>query len=175
MSLTIESRSPEDTAAVGRLLATYLGAGDVVLLIGDLGAGKTALAKAIAAGLGVSETVTSPTFAVANRYVGRVPVAHLDGYRLEHPDDEEFGLALEIIGEDSVAIVEWPDSLASALPAARLTVHLFHQSPRQRLLAFGAPDVTLLAEISRDLGNLGLRHVHPGAEPGAGPSGAAPT
>ncbi len=173
MSFTIESRSPEETAAVGGALATYLRAGDVLLLIGDLGAGKTALAKAIAAGLGVTETVTSPTFSVANRYLGRVAVAHLDGYRLEHPDDEEFGLALETIGEDAVAIVEWPDALAGALPAARLTVRLFHQGPKERLLAFEVPDATLSAEISRDLGNLGLRHVHPRPESGTDPSGVA--
>ena len=116
MPVEIRSDGPATTEAVGAALADILAPGDVVVLRGDLGAGKTTLVRAAARALGVSGPVTSPTFAIANSYEGRVPVAHLDAWRLGDPDDEELGLALEAVGPEAVAFVEWPDRCCSAFP-----------------------------------------------------------
>ena len=97
MTAQFTSDGPDATEALGAGLAALLEPGDVVVLRGDLGAGKTTLVRAAARALGVEGPVTSPTFAIANTYQGRVPVAHLDAWRLGDPDDEELGLALEAV------------------------------------------------------------------------------
>ena len=106
MSAEFTSPEPAATEDLGRGLAALLAPGDVVVLRGDLGAGKTTLVRAAARALGVEGPVTSPTFAIANAYAGRIPVAHLDAWRLGDPDDEELGLALEAVGTDAVAFIE---------------------------------------------------------------------
>ncbi|HEU5182232.1 MAG TPA: tRNA (adenosine(37)-N6)-threonylcarbamoyltransferase complex ATPase subunit type 1 TsaE [Candidatus Polarisedimenticolia bacterium] len=105
------------TLALGASLAAHLSAGDVVLMEGALGSGKTALARGIAAGLGVlPEQVHSPTFTLVNHYLGRLPVYHIDLYRIQKPSDLlELGLE-ELLGTDGVALVEWPERLGSWLP-----------------------------------------------------------
>ena len=110
-----------ETWALGGAVAGVVGAGDVVVLVGDLGAGKTAFVQGLAAALGVTAPVTSPTFTLANRYVGRLVVNHLDVYRFDCP--EEVGdLALPEILDDGVTLVEWGDTISSALPPAHLSV-----------------------------------------------------
>ena len=136
-----------------------------MLLRGDLGAGKTTLVRAVARALGVSGPVTSPTFTLANRYEGRVPVAHLDAYRLASPDDEELGLALEAIGEGAVALVEWPDVLLAGLPEPRLEVRLEHGGGDRRLVALATPDPRLAADLAALVADPRARHRHPAAEP----------
>jgi len=116
--------------------------GDVVMLRGELGAGKTTLVRGAARALGVTEHVTSPTFTVAQRYDGRVPVAHLDAYRLGAADDEELGLALEA-AEDAVAFIEWPDVLAEAFRDAAVEVTLSHGGGDTRLLTLSGRDQRL--------------------------------
>jgi tRNA threonylcarbamoyladenosine biosynthesis protein TsaE len=113
----MRSHSRNDTLAAGRSLAQKLTRGDCVLLEGGLGAGKTVFAKGVAEGLGVdSEEVRSPTFTLINVYRGRLPVYHVDLYRVEKPEDlEELGLE-EVLGTDGVAMVEWPDRLGRYLP-----------------------------------------------------------
>ena len=108
----MHSRSLEDTRSVGRGLAADLRAGDCILLEGSLGAGKTEFARGLAEGLGVSpDEVRSPTFTLVNIYTGRLPVYHIDLYRIERaPELRELGLE-EVLGTDGVAIVEWPDRL----------------------------------------------------------------
>jgi tRNA threonylcarbamoyladenosine biosynthesis protein TsaE len=140
-----------------------------VLLVGELGAGKTTLVRAAARALGVSGPVTSPTFAIAQRHEGRVPVAHLDAYRLASADDEELGLALEAIGEGAVAFVEWPDALLPALPAARLRVELLHSGAESRLILLATPDPSLATPLRRLVADLRARHRHPKPEPRARP------
>ena len=116
--------------------------GDVVMLRGELGAGKTTLVRGAARALGVTEHVTSPTFTVAQRYAGRVPVAHLDAYRLGVADDEELGLALEA-AENAVAFIEWPDVLAAAFRDAAVEVTLAHGGGDTRLLTLSGREQRL--------------------------------
>ena len=111
--------SEDDTAAVGRTLAAALNAGDVVLLSGDLGAGKTAFVRGLAAGLGVDPAaVSSPTFTIVHEYRGgRLTLYHADLYRLERTATEDIGLE-EMGVADGVLAIEWPDRLTHALPSA---------------------------------------------------------
>lgn len=127
------SKSEAETVRLGRSLAAELQAGDVVLLEGVLGAGKTALARGIAAGLGVpEEEVRSPTFTLVNPYQGRLPVYHVDLYRIEKARDlDELGLE-EILGTDGVAIVEWAERLASWRPPHALVVRFEDRGGTER-------------------------------------------
>lgn len=119
----VPTGSEKETFALGRDLAGGLRAGDVVLLQGDLGMGKTVLARGLAAGLGVpEEDVRSPTFTLINLYQGRLPVYHIDLYRIDEPTElQELGLE-EILGADGVAIVEWPERLGSYYPPRGLLI-----------------------------------------------------
>jgi tRNA threonylcarbamoyladenosine biosynthesis protein TsaE len=100
--------SPAGTEAVGERLAAELGPGDVVLVGGELGAGKTTLIRGAARGLGVTEPVTSPTFTIGQIYRGRLPVAHLDLYRLADLGEEDPALLDDYVTTQSVAFIEWP-------------------------------------------------------------------
>ena len=108
-ALVLHSASPDATHALGERLGRLLQSGDVVLLTGDLGAGKTALAQGIARGLGVVGPVSSPTFTILKEYAGRIPLYHFDLYRIEHPDElEALGFADYFYG-DGVSVVEWAE------------------------------------------------------------------
>ena len=113
----IETHSAAETRALGEQLAKDMKAGDVVLLEGALGAGKSELARGVAKGLGVTETVTSPSFTILNVYEsGRVPLYHFDWYRLEDAEElYEMGLD-EYLGGDGIALVEWPERCPEAVP-----------------------------------------------------------
>ena len=113
MTMQFHTSSAEETRNLGKLLGEVLSAGDIVLLFGDLGAGKTTLVQGIAAGLGVSqdEYVRSPTFTLVNQYQGRVPVHHIDLYRIESASDmASIGLEDELDGGGAV-LVEWAEKL----------------------------------------------------------------
>ena len=101
--------SPEETEALGARLAERLEPGDLVLVSGELGSGKTTLIRGACRALGVTEPVTSPTFTIGQRYGGRVPVSHLDLYRLGGLGGEDPALLEDYIRPDSVAFVEWPE------------------------------------------------------------------
>ena len=108
MPRRIETATAAETEAVGAELAATLAPGDVVLVRGELGAGKTTFVRGACRALGVTGPVTSPTFTIGQRYHGRVPVAHLDLYRLDGLDSEEPGWLGDYLGPDTVAFVEWP-------------------------------------------------------------------
>jgi len=116
--------APEDTQALGRELAGVLRPGDLVVLVGPLGAGKTALTQGIGVGLGVREAVTSPTFVIARVHRGgRVPLVHVDAYRLGGAADVE-DLDLDASTEESVTVVEWGQGLVEQLTDEHLVVAL---------------------------------------------------
>lgn len=117
--------SPEETRALGALLAKQLQPGDVLLLLGDLGAGKSEMTRGIAEGLGIQATVTSPSFTILNVYEdGRVPLYHFDWYRLESSEElYEMGMD-EYLGGDGVAVVEWPSQCPDAVPESYLEVNI---------------------------------------------------
>lgn len=112
-----ETESAADTERVGAELAASLRPGDVVVVSGDLGAGKTTLVRGACRALGVEEPVVSPTFTIGRRYRGRVPVSHLDLYRLSDLADEDPSLLEDYIDPETVAFVEWPEVAAGELAA----------------------------------------------------------
>jgi tRNA threonylcarbamoyladenosine biosynthesis protein TsaE len=111
-----------DEVRVGRALAGAAHAGDVICLWGDLGAGKTHLAKAFGAGFGVAGTITSPSFILMAEYDGRLPLFHIDLYRLADASDALSGGLIDDRQSGGVTLIEWPDRLGPALPAERLDV-----------------------------------------------------
>jgi tRNA threonylcarbamoyladenosine biosynthesis protein TsaE len=119
--LTLTTTSVAKTRALGRRMARLLHAGDVVLLQGPLGAGKTALAQGIGAGLKVETTVNSPTFVLLARHEGTTPLYHADLYRLTDPE-EVADLALDEQAADGVLLVEWPERGLDVLPEEHLLV-----------------------------------------------------
>ena len=119
----IESRSPDETERIAAEIAEELVVGDVVTVAGDLGSGKTTFVRGACAALGVTSPVTSPTYAIGNRYGGRVPVSHLDLYRLSELTEADWA-DLEPYFDDAVAFVEWPEAARAYLPQPRLRVRL---------------------------------------------------
>jgi len=125
VELLLRTATADDTRGVGAAIAPLLRIGDVLVLTGELGAGKTTLVRGIASGLGTAEHVASPTFTLVREYVtGRIPVAHVDVFRLERVQDV-VDLALdELEGGACVLIVEWGDAVEELLPDDRLRVEL---------------------------------------------------
>ncbi|HEX6844452.1 MAG TPA: tRNA (adenosine(37)-N6)-threonylcarbamoyltransferase complex ATPase subunit type 1 TsaE [Actinomycetota bacterium] len=128
--MELRTATADDTRAVGEALAPLLAPHDVLVLTGELGAGKTTLVQGVAAGLGASEHVASPTFTLVREYVtGRVPVAHVDVYRLQRVQDV-VDLALdELAGGAGVLIVEWGDAIEELLSDERLELVLTAVDP----------------------------------------------
>lgn len=121
--IRLRTAAPSQTGALAAALAAVVGDGDLLMLVGDLGAGKTAFTQGLAAALGVTEPVTSPTFTLANRYEGRFVVNHLDVYRIEAVEEAQ-DLALIELLEDGVTLIEWGDIILPALPEDRLDVRI---------------------------------------------------
>ena len=136
--LTLTVRTALETAQVGKGLGLIAQPGDVILLDGDLGAGKTTLTQAIALGLSVSEEqyVTSPSFGLMHEYLGRIPLYHMDFYRLAGEDDIEGAGLMDYIGGPGLAVIEWPDRLGSLRPHDRLDVTLTILNETERRFVF---------------------------------------
>ncbi len=137
-SISVVTRNVDSTRAIGSLLSEILRERDLVILTGDLGAGKTAFAQGIGAGLGVKERMLSPTFTVVREYVGRLPLQHLDVYRLVHVQ-EVLDLGIDEVLDSGVTIVEWGDAAISALGEERLEIIISlipDGADSDRLLAF---------------------------------------
>lgn len=117
--MTVITKSPEQTELLGKKLAELLRPGDVIAYYGDLGAGKTAFTRGLAAGLGIREAVTSPTYTIVNEYLsGRMPLFHFDMYRLSS-SDELFDIGWEdYLARGGVCAVEWSENVADALTGA---------------------------------------------------------
>lgn len=128
------SHSVAQTQSCGFQLAQPLVPGTIILLDGDLGAGKTTFTKGLAQGLGVSGYVNSPTFTLVNEYAGRLPVYHLDCYRLESAQEAlDFGIE-EYLYSDGVTIIEWPERIRDIWPESYVRVSLAYLSETKRSL-----------------------------------------
>jgi len=142
---------PEETLRLGRLIGGKLKSPAVVALFGSLGAGKTCLTQGLALGLGVPPEcpVVSPTFTLANEYPGRLPLFHLDCYRLESDEFFEAGLD-EYFTRDGVTVLEWAEKLGSDLPRPRLEIELLVESAGGRrvlLRSIGQEYIDMIREI----------------------------
>ena len=145
----IESPDPAATSALGLVLAEAARSGDLICLWGDLGAGKTHLAKAIGAGLGVTDTITSPTFVLMAEYAGRLPLFHLDLYRLGSAADVLAGGLIDDRQGSGVTLVEWPDRMADVLPTGRLDVLIdgAGDAPRTITVRAGTPELRRYLDV----------------------------
>lgn len=125
----------EDTLRLGAAIGATLCSGDVIALAGDLGAGKTHLAKGLAAGLGAdADLVNSPTFVLLQHYQARVPVYHFDTYRLSDPGEFEDIGGTELLEDDGVCLIEWPDRVLDLLPGNTVRIELTATAPEQRVI-----------------------------------------
>ena len=142
MSQRHQTSDPSQTEALAAGLAARLGAGDVVLVEGELGAGKTTFVRGACRALGVSGLVTSPTFTIGQRYPASVPISHLDLYRVADLGSEDPDLLADYIGPDRIAFVEWPENAISTIAglsrvAARVVIE--HAGGDRRVVTIEAP------------------------------------
>ena len=131
---SMQSGSSADTEAIGAGLAADLEPGDVVLVSGELGSGKTTLIRGACRALGVEGPVTSPTFTIGQRYRGRLPISHLDLFRLQTLEGEDPGLIDDYLTTDSVAFVEWPAVAEPGIERIALRVRLEHAGGDKRTI-----------------------------------------
>lgn len=141
MNIRLESTSPEETHALGLRLGKLLQGGDVLCLRGDLGTGKTALAKGIGEALGVQEPMTSPTFTFiieyqANAEGSPVRLVHMDLYRLNHPEEAEVIGVGEYFQDDSICLIEWPEVAEDILPEDVLELQMEGSGEEKRVITF---------------------------------------
>lgn len=146
----LATASPRETQGLGARLGRLARPGDLFLLVGPLGAGKTCLVQGLARGLGVRDYVTSPTFTIIREYQGRIPLYHVDCFRIEGPlETMELGLD-DYLGGQGLCVVEWADRVLDALPSEHLLVILEYRGDRERALrmeAHGPRYAALLAEL----------------------------
>ena len=147
----VRTASAAETVALGERLGRVAEPGDLVCVWGELGAGKTQLAKGIARGLGVADTVNSPTFILMNEYAGRLPLFHVDLYRLADAADALAGGVIDDRQIAGVTVVEWPERMGAVLPADRLDVVIDGSGDDVRDIAVSTTDPRLarLVEAAR--------------------------
>lgn len=136
--IELDSASPDETRAIAARLAAVAAPGDLVCLWGDLGAGKTVFAKGFGAGLGVDATISSPSFVLMGEYAGRLPLFHIDLYRLASATEALDGGLLDDRQVTGVVLVEWPDRLGDSIPADRLDVRIDGGGDEPRRLRIAA-------------------------------------
>ena len=131
--MTVITKSPEQTELLGKKLAAFLRPGDVIAYYGDLGAGKTAFTRGLAAGLGIREAVTSPTYTIVNEYLsGRMPLFHFDMYRLSS-SEELFDIGWEdYLARGGVCAVEWSENVSDAFTGDEISVRFEKLSATDR-------------------------------------------
>jgi tRNA threonylcarbamoyladenosine biosynthesis protein TsaE len=139
----VRSASPEATRALAAALASAARPGDLIALHGELGAGKTQLAKGFGAGLGVTATINSPSYVLMAEYEGRLPLFHLDLYRLDDASDALAGGLLDERQAAGVSLVEWAERLGPALPAARLDIVIVGAADEPRMICLTATEADL--------------------------------
>ncbi|MEP7081654.1 MAG: tRNA (adenosine(37)-N6)-threonylcarbamoyltransferase complex ATPase subunit type 1 TsaE [Chloroflexota bacterium] len=149
----LHSAGPNHTRELGRRLGAEAARGTVLALIGPLGAGKTQLTKGVAEGLGVTGVVNSPTFVLMNEHQGRLPLYHVDAYRLEDPEEAIAAGLLDDRQANGVTVVEWADRLSGWLPADRLEIRMdpVRGEPMRRTLRWRATGAAHAALADRAL------------------------
>ncbi len=152
VTLVVESRSPHETKAWGRRLASLLQGGELLGLIGELGAGKTCFIKGLAHGLSLrEEDILSPTFTMIQEHRGRVPLYHIDLYRLEQATLDDLGLR-EYLFSEGVAAVEWFERLSEAPEIDYLAVRIGYEGANNRRIEFaasGARHAAIIEQLKR--------------------------
>ena len=132
--IELVSDSPDCTFAIGKRIAPLLSGGSVIALEGNLGSGKTCLAKGIASGLGIGENLTSPTYTIISEYSGSPALYHIDAYRLNSDEDFENIGGVEIVNGDGISIVEWSEKIKKSLPENAITITIKITGPASRLI-----------------------------------------
>ncbi len=130
------TNSAEQTRQLAEKLAAFLSAGSLITLSGQLGAGKTTFTQGLAKGLGIEKRVISPTFTILRIYQGRMPLYHIDAYRLEG-NDADLGFE-EMMEDDGVCVIEWPDFLRDRLPEEYLEISITLEKDFSRVLSVNA-------------------------------------
>ncbi|MEA5026628.1 MAG: tRNA (adenosine(37)-N6)-threonylcarbamoyltransferase complex ATPase subunit type 1 TsaE [Erysipelotrichaceae bacterium] len=146
--IKITTYSASETKLLGIRLAELLSPGKLLILTGDLGAGKTTFTQGLAQGIGITKTVTSPTFTIMKVYKGPLPLYHIDAYRLEGLS-QDLGLE-EMMEDDGICVIEWPKYISAGLPERYLNIDIKRVSEDVRLLTFiahGAEYETILKEL----------------------------
>jgi tRNA threonylcarbamoyladenosine biosynthesis protein TsaE len=138
LEVRVRTTSAAETIALGERLGRVARQGDLVCLWGDLGAGKTQVAKGVALGLGIASTITSPTFILMAEYPGRMPLFHVDLYRLADAADALAGGVIDDRQADGLTVVEWPERMGDVLPAARLDVRIDGSGDEPRTITVAA-------------------------------------
>ena len=150
METSFVTHSTEQTIALGERMGRVLGAGDVLVLTGDLGAGKTQLTKGIAAGMGVEDDVTSPTFTIQMVYDGsELPLYHFDLYRLDEPDQLDDTGLFDVLGGDGPCVIEWGEQFVDEIGDERLDVFLTRLDAEAGIGEEPAREVRLVAHGRR--------------------------
>jgi tRNA threonylcarbamoyladenosine biosynthesis protein TsaE len=148
-SLEIVSNSAEQTRKIGMKLGKLAASGDVIFLVGSLGAGKTCLTQGIARGLGIHEYTASPSFVLVREYQGKLPLYHIDLYRLDRIEEvTQLGLDDYLYG-NGVCVVEWADKGLSVLPEEHLLIEMQIVSPMKRKLSFMPKGTRYLEMLSK--------------------------
>lgn len=132
--MTFTTKSAEETIALGKKVGGFLKKGDILAMQGTLAAGKTTFTKGIAASLGITEPVTSPTFCLISEYSGVLPLYHLDVYRLNGADDFADLGADDLLYGDGISVIEWSEKIMNELPEKTITIKITAQSDNSRLI-----------------------------------------
>lgn len=152
-SLKFTSRSPEETQQLGRYIGQLVQPGDIILLSGPLGAGKTCLAQGIAHGLGVKENPASPSYVLLREFSGRLPLYHMDLYRLDFKEIDELGLDDYLYGRGA-CVIEWAEKAEALLPEEHLNIKLAYAGESARdiyIVASGTRYEKLVQQITLSL------------------------
>jgi tRNA threonylcarbamoyladenosine biosynthesis protein TsaE len=150
MLLEIISNSPEKTQEIGNRIGQLLEGGEVIALLGDLGAGKTTFTKGLARGLAIEETLTSPTFTLIREYQGRLPLYHMDAYRLGSSQEAELCGLAEYFDQQGIVVVEWPQNIWELIPDTALRVTISFTSQGRSLTFRGSEGWSRIGELIYD-------------------------
>jgi tRNA threonylcarbamoyladenosine biosynthesis protein TsaE len=153
----VVTRDPESTRALAGAMSAVARPGDLISLVGDLGAGKTQFAKGFGAGLGVTDTIVSPTFVLMAEYRGRLPLFHVDLYRLADAAEAMDGGLIDERQSEGVTLIEWAERLSDAMPSGRLDVLIdgTGDDPREITIVAETPEYSRYLEVAARLGEAG--------------------